>query len=151
MDKLVPRLIGAALATAAASVALVSGAAAPAGRYVVSNGTVYDTKTKLTWQQAVAPSTYGATDAVTYCSSLSLNGTGWRLPTYKELVTILDYSVAAPGPMIDATAFPGTPGNYFNSSTPSAGMAGNVWEVQFGSGWTDPRGGGPENNVRCVR
>ena len=61
---------------------------APAGRYTTSSGTVYDTKTKLTWQQAVAPGTYAWAGAKAYCAGLNLGGTGWRLPTIKELQTI---------------------------------------------------------------
>ena len=50
------------LAPVAAAVVLVAGASranAPAGRYTTpASGTVYDTKTKLTWQQAVPTTTY---------------------------------------------------------------------------------------------
>ena len=64
-------------------------AAAPSGHYVVTagsgtgNGTVYDTKSKLTWQQTISTATYTWADAKTYCAGVgaSLGGTGWRLPT----------------------------------------------------------------------
>ena len=60
------------------------GSNAPAGHYAVGTGaaagTVYDTKSKLTWQQA-APSMLDWTDAIAYCQALQLEGTGWRLPT----------------------------------------------------------------------
>ena len=78
---------------------------APPNRYTVTNGgtatgTVYDTFTGLTWQQAVPTSTYTWSAAITYCSSntAGLPGTGWRLPKLKELQTIVDYTIAAPGP-----------------------------------------------------
>ena len=60
-------------------------------RYTTAGGTVYDTKTKLTWQQAISSSTYTWADAQTYCAgvSMSLGGTGWRLPTLVELKTIV--------------------------------------------------------------
>ena len=57
---------------------------APDNRYTVASGTVYDTKTKLTWQQVVPWTTYSWADAKTYCAGLSLAGTGWRLPTVKD-------------------------------------------------------------------
>ncbi len=98
-------------------------AAAPSGRYtypggtVTSSSTVYDTVTKLTWQRAIpanpCPSDGAGLctllDAQTYCSTLSLGGytTGWRLPTVKELMSIID--ISATSPAVDQTAFPSTP------------------------------------------
>lgn len=126
-------------------------AAAPAGRYTASTGVVKDNKTGLYWQQPAAPTTYSLADAMTYCSSntAALPGTGWRLPTVKELLTLVDDSVASPGPTIDASAFPSTPANVFWSSTPS-GASSNFWYVNFFNGSAtsyDTLTG----HVRCVR
>jgi hypothetical protein len=59
---------------------------APAGRYTIAEGTVYDTKTMLTWQQTIPTRQYYWADAKTYCGSATvssaLGGSGWRLPTY---------------------------------------------------------------------
>jgi hypothetical protein len=122
---------------------------APAGRYTTSGGTVYDTKTKLTWQQAVAPGTYTWAGAKTYCAGLNLVGTGWRLPTIKELQTIVDDSQA--NPAIDQTAFPSTPADWFWSSSPLAGSSSVAWGVYFNSGDTDYGDVSYTNYVRCVR
>jgi len=122
---------------------------APAGRYTTTGGTVYDTKTKLTWQQAVAPGTYTWAGAKTYCSGLNLGDTGWRLPTVKELQTIVDDSQK--NPSIDTTAFPSTPADAFWSSSPFAGSS-SVWQVKFdigdtyGTQYIDDL-----DHVRCVR
>ncbi len=129
-------------------------AGAPAGRYVVTNGgtadgTVYDTKTKLTWQQAIPSTTYTWTNAKSYCASLSLGGTGWRLPTCKELQTIVDDSRT--NPAIDPNAFPSTPSNWFWSSSPSAGSSSVAWVVDFSYGVTTDGGVSGTGNVRCVR
>ena len=81
------------LATLAICVASPAHAAAPAGHYVVSGaGTVLDTKSKLTWQQAGSLGTFA--EAKAYCAQLgsTLGGAGWRLPTFKELLTLLDLS-----------------------------------------------------------
>src|SRR5664279_4073220 len=80
-----------------------AGADAPAGRYTVTSGTVYDSKTKLTWQQVVPATGYIWAAAKTYCVGVgaSLGGTGWRLPTRNELLTIVDYSRT--NPSIDPT------------------------------------------------
>jgi len=126
-------------------------ASAPAGHYAIANGAVYDTKTKLTWQQAASSSTYTQPAAASYCATLGLNGATWRLPTMKELLTIVDLSVSPPGPTIDSTAFPGTPPDYFWSSTPYAGAADSAWGVYFNNGYTDYNGVSIIYSVRCVR
>jgi Protein of unknown function (DUF1566) len=135
-------------------------ASAPTGRYVVTsggtdagtgNGTVCDTKTKLTWQQTAPSTTYTWANAKTYCAGVgaSLGGTGWRLPTLKELQTIVDYSQS--NPSIDSTAFPSTPVASFWSSSPLAGSSSLAWYVSFVLGDTDSFGISNTNNVRCVR
>ena len=130
---------------------------APAGQYVVTadgtgNGTVYDTKSKLTWQQTVSSTTYTWADAKTHCAGVgaSLGGTGWRLPTIKELVTIVDLSQAT-APMIDVNAFPGTPANWFWSSSWGADYSSAAWLVHFGSGVASFFAASYMCNVRCVR
>jgi len=123
---------------------------APAGRYTTANGTVYDTKTKLTWQQTVASGTYNWAGAKTYCAGLSLNGTGWRLPTIKELQTIVDDSRT--NPAIDTTAFPSTPADWFWSSSPLAGSSSSAWSVYFDFGYSVTSDVSDFSNyVRCVR
>jgi hypothetical protein len=126
--------------------------AAPADRYTVANGTVYDSKTKLTWQQAVSSTTYSELDAVTYCAGLGaqLGGSGWRLPTIKELVSIVDYSRSAPA--IDPTAFPSTPSGRFWSSTTAVGTTpASAWTLEAAGNLTPLPTTGPTNYVRCVR
>ena len=129
-------------------------AAAPAGHYVVTagSGTVYDTKSKLTWQQTVSSTTYTWTDAKTYCAGVGTNlgGTGWRLPTIKELQSILDLSQTA-APYIDPTAFPATPSNSFWSSSPVATYPSYAWLVYFSTGSTSGNSITDTKNVRCVR
>jgi hypothetical protein len=154
-----PVLGGAALAMSVVSFVFAARAAAPAGRYQIGTGTVYDTKTKLTWQQTVPSGTYtfdysgsSSTSAQVYCASLSLSGGGWRVPTMKELPTLVDYSVASPGPTIDASAFPSTPAVEFWSATPDGMISRGVWVVDFSTG---ARVGIMATiamlNVRCVR
>jgi hypothetical protein len=111
---------------------------------------VYDTKTKLTWQQTVTPTTYAFSDATNYCASLgaSLSGAGWRIPTIKELQTIVDYSQTS-GPWIDRTAFPSTPVHYFWSSTAESGTTTH-WVLDFSVGNITLPGMSTSNNVRCV-
>jgi hypothetical protein len=131
---------------------------APAGWYTIENdgrptGTVIDTRTKLTWQQAVPAQSYVWADAVTYCSSntAGLSGAGWRLASRKELQTLVDFGVPVPGPMIDGNAFPGTPAAAFWSSSPGAGGGGFAWNVDFSDGQSSSYTVGSAGRVRCVR
>jgi hypothetical protein len=123
---------------------------APAGRYTISNGSVFDTKTKLTWQQVVPAETLKtAADAQTYCAGLgaTLGGTGWRLPTLKELYTLIDYSQAT-APHIDPTAFPNTPTDWFWSLSKSPKQL--IFSFDSGVIYLGDIGPGPWE-TRCVR
>lgn len=136
---------------------------APAGRYTIpGDGTVYDTATTLTWQRAanMTPTTWAS--AGPYCASLTgPAGGGWRLPTVKELTTLLDYSRPS-SPFIDSVAFPGIPAqsslgvtNAFWSATPlvgmSVGLSSGAWLVYFDSAITQPNPLNVGGAVRCVR
>jgi len=131
---------------------LVVWAGAPPGRYTTSNGTVTDTKTKLIWQQGTAPSTMTWANAKSYCAGIgsTLGSTGWRLPTIKELQTLVDVSVSS-RPPIDPIYFPNTPQTNFWSSTPSTADTSAVWVLTFfdGNEGQAPRSGAGQ--VRCVR
>jgi hypothetical protein len=136
---------------------------APAGRYTIpGNGTVNDTATKLTWQQAANTTGMTWASAGPYCAGLTgLAGGGWRLPTVKELTTLLDYSRPGP-PFIDPVAFPGVPANgspgavnVFWSATSlvgtSVGLTEGAWLVYFAQAVTQPNPLNVAGAVRCVR
>ena len=146
------RLVVALAAALVLAAAVGARATAPAGQYVIGTGTVVDTKTKLMWQQTVSDPTYLPSDARTYCPSLALpfGGSGWRLPTVKELATLLDRSRAA-GPMIDAAAFPATPPGLYWTATPDASSSANGWSVDFSSGRIARAPLTQSLKVRCVR
>jgi hypothetical protein len=160
MNTSILRLIG-VLAIAIIGVTLPRAvtAAAPDGHYVVTDGsetgtgTVYDTRSKLTWQKTVSSTVYTWADAKTYCAGLgtSLGGTGWRLPTLKELYSIVDLSRSV-APYIDPNAFPSTPSTAFWSASPVACPRSNAWRVNFRNGNTDLDSYMFDTgNVRCVR
>jgi hypothetical protein len=127
-------------------------ASAPAGRFTTSQGTVLDTKTKLVWQQDTPPLTYSWSDAKAYCASVgtSLGGSGWRLPTIRELQTLVDPSRMA-DPRVDLTAFPSTPSAGFWSSSPVAGSPSSSWLVNFYDGFASAYDATTMVDVRCVR
>jgi Protein of unknown function (DUF1566) len=116
----------------------------PNNRFVVlPGGLVSDTLTKLVWQQQASSTTMSWPMAKISCPS------GFRLPTVKELVSIVDLTVTAP--TIDQTAFPGTPVDAFWASSPYAGSSGGGWYVHFLFGLSNSGGVGSVGYARCVR
>lgn len=125
-----------------------SAADAPPDRYMIDTTQVTDRRTGLIWQKEPNASTYTWDQAATYCRGLRLAGSsGFRVPTLKELLTLMDPTQSRPA--IDSKAFPNTPAEWFwtASNRVSLGPAA----VNFASGvsaffrTTDPM------RVRCVR
>ena len=126
-------------------------AASPSGRYVTTTGgpvvTVYDTMTKLTWQQSFY-SVANQAAGKTYCAGIPTDQQmTWRLPTTKELLTLVDFS-SATAPMIDTSAFPQTPAFPFVTLTVEGGAAPSHG-VNFGTGTIGNANSGTLY-VRCV-
>lgn len=125
---------------------------APAGRYQVDVDTVYDTKTKLTWQRVHAQGTMTQSNAIAYCLGLNLNGLGWRLPAVKEISSLVDLNIGigSTAAAIDP-AFTGTPSDYFWSASPVAGPPGQAWVIDFSGGYVNIDFPLSSYHVRCVR
>ena len=124
---------------------------APSPRYDVQPETVRDLGTALVWQRSPPDRIFTFDEARGYCSQLGLAGQqGWRLPSMTELLTLIDERATA-APMIDASAFPNTPGEAFWTSSEFGGAPGMAWQVYF------DRGNGLYGltsamfRVRCVR
>jgi hypothetical protein len=130
---------------------------APGNRYAISagGGVVTDSWTKLQWQRAVVAGPKNWSSAKSYCSGLSLEGGGWRLPTIRELHGLVDKQESAPA--IDKTAFPNTPSSQpFWSASANAGSSTSAWLVYFNdgsvnSGYVKIYGTTYSHEVRCVR
>jgi hypothetical protein len=97
------------------------------------DGTVTDTVAGLMWQQGTAsPAAMTWEAALTYAEGLTLAGyDDWRLPTLKELSSIVDYNHY--NSAIDTVLFPGTVSSYYWSSTADANVLGldGAWYVNF--------------------
>jgi hypothetical protein len=128
------------------------------------NGTVTDNNTGLMWQQQddgirynwyQASGTYNAAynpTAQDVCGSLTLGShSDWRLPTKKELMSIVDYGIHPPGPMIKTTYFTNTKSAWYWSSTAAACNSELSLYVDFNDG--DVAGYYKDyiDYVRCVR
>ena len=136
-----------------------TGGGTTVGHYVVSADglTVADTSTGLVWQRdGAGPRPSCANDpyctwveAKNYCAGLTLDGSGWRLPTLTELQSIVDLTTE--NPTINQTVFPTTPSAGFWTSSPVAGSPSNAWFVSFNNGSTYSDTITERTNVRCVR
>ena len=124
---------------------------------VPNEKTVIDENTGLEWQHTIPTDTYIWENAIKYCENLTYGGhNDWRLPTVKELFSIVDRSTS--NPALDTTYFPDTPGSgTFWSSSIYASDTNNAWSIFFYDGFTrdyDKDGSYFESGnlyVRCVR
>jgi len=117
-----------------------------------NDGTVTDKVTGLMWEQGFVTDGDIVSNALNDCAELSLAGhCDWRLPTYVELMSLVD--VSQQPPPINGHYFPSTPLDAFWSSTPVAGTSlQQYWDVYFSS---DPRSTAAnvsgKHHGRCVR
>lgn len=121
------------------------------GELSIVNNTVLDGRTNLTWQSTVSPTLRNWTDAIAYCEALVLDGaTDWRLPSGKELLSIVDQTRTSPS---ISTLFAERPSTSFWSSSPLANGSSSAHAIHFNNGLSD----GIDTDmtltrsVRCVR
>ncbi|MFC1856590.1 DUF1566 domain-containing protein [Thermodesulfobacteriota bacterium] len=102
------------------------------GNLVINgDGTVTDTSTGLMWQQETALGTYTWKQGLSYCEGLDLAGhTDWRLPTIKELGSIVD--LGRYKPHANMNFFPDTVASFYWSSTTDALNISYAWHMYFG-------------------
>lgn len=119
------------------------------------DGTVTDTSTGLMWQQITLqwqPNTawpFKWQEALNYCENLKLaNYDDWRLPTVKELRSLVDYSRQYPA--INPLVFPDTEISYWSSTT-FANDTKKAWFIDFNNGGSGGCGKGGYDYVRAVR
>jgi hypothetical protein len=94
-----------------------------------------------------------ATDTEDFINALNSAGFGgysdWRMPTLKELVTLLDYSTL--NPSIDTAIFPNTVSFEYWSSTTDAGDTNDAWRLYFYNGNDNVVPKSTNHYVRAVR
>lgn len=128
---------------------------------VLDGGLVRDTLTNLLWQQDGSGTRVGCAngtactwaEAKAYCAGLSLGTfSGFRLPTVKELSSLVDLTVTSDA-KINQAAFPDTRTTEFWTSSPYAGssLSGWAWIVRFSDGVSFFEAPGNTLLVRCVR
>jgi hypothetical protein len=142
------------------------------GAYVINplsytdngDGTVTDNNTGLEWQQEDDNTTYNWYQAsgtyqvvhnpttASVCGSLPLGGhSDWRLPSKKELMSIVDYAIPFPEPTIATGYFPNTNASVYWSSTTHAYYPDDTWSAGFYGGDVGYSYKYLTGYVRCVR
>jgi hypothetical protein len=135
-----------------------------AGKTYTDNGdgTVTDATTGLTWVRCAQGTTLdlgicsGTASSFTWDQANALTASitfagqsDWRLPTIRELQTIVDRSKVSPA--IDLGAFPDTPSSNFWSGTPDASFPAYAWGVVFDDGVASSYDSSNPYFVRLVR
>ena len=123
----------------------------PAGsdaRYAPVDGGLKDQRTGLTWQLQPDEQLRTWDLAKAHCQGLTVAGGGWRLPSMKELQTLVDDSRAEPS--IDPM-FGETPLEPFWTSSSVVATPGSAWRVSFIHGYTYDASASYEYHTRCVR
>ncbi|HKU41569.1 MAG TPA: DUF1566 domain-containing protein [Polyangiales bacterium] len=131
------------------AVAVPTRADAPSGQYSAKDGTVHDNRTGLSWQQQAEPVERTWSEAGSYCAELTLAAGGWRLPTYKELLTLVDPTRTSPA--IDTASFPSAASAAYWTASSYGGMTSHAWYVDFSDGNSNYAGTGTKRYARCVR
>ncbi|MBT4286817.1 MAG: DUF1566 domain-containing protein [Deltaproteobacteria bacterium] len=113
------------------------------------NMTLKDQATGLTWQSGENDTSKMKYDwAKSYCESIQIAGkNGWRLPTVKELLTLIDYKKVDPATSLEfETIYP----SYYWSSEVTASYDQRIWAVNFKNGAVSPYKRNYSTHVRCV-
>ena len=126
------------------------GKAAKRSRWVKQGDVVIDTKLDLVWQDNSEAATVKKTwqGAKRYCANLTYGGKPMRLPTYDELLSIVDYDRYDPAIV---PSFKNVASRWYWSSSQDVSDAGGAWYVDFQAGGTSDSAKYGERYVRCVR
>jgi hypothetical protein len=103
----------------------------------------------LTWQVAESDGIFTFDEAAQYCGQLAGGAAGWRLPSMKELQSIVDVTRADPA--LDPAAFPGASSFPLWTSSPLAGSTTDAWSVDFYLGAAATTDRSSTFHARCVR
>jgi uncharacterized protein DUF1566 len=118
-----------------------------------NNEAVRDNNTGLVWEKSPQTAAVTWNGARFTCINKNVGGQkGWRLPSIADLASLIDPSVAPPGPTLAL-------GHPFNdvqsagywSATTSAEDSSDAWFVYFGIGFVDNDSKTLSGQVWCVR
>lgn len=114
---------------------------------------VLDRETGLVWQQSPETTQHDWSNARFQCTNITTGGRkGWRLPSVHELDSLIDPSVARPGPTLPAGhPFTNVLSTFYWSATTVAEVPAVAWVVIFIDGVVNTFGKTNKGQVWCVR
>jgi len=104
---------------------------------VMGNTAVRDNETGLVWEKSPGTTAYLWSTARVVCTHLLTTGNrkGWRLPSIPELASLVDPTVASPGPTLPlGHPFLNVQSFAYWSATAKAADPTSAWEVNFNDG-----------------
>lgn len=125
---------------------------APAMAYVeVTAGVLLDEVTELLWQRDAPTTPFDRLGAEIYCAELDLGEQSWRLPTRRELLTIVDYGTVGGQVAAIDPAFGPTLKSYYWTVDTSGANPDRTMRVSFKYGTsTSQHDSIVDGYVRCV-
>jgi hypothetical protein len=124
------------------------------GTLAVGTDSTVDSMTNLEWQTTgLEDSPRIWAEAIAYCESLDhADKSDWRLPSIKELVTLIDEADAT-APVVDTATFGETSATSFWSSTPGVPFSPDrvAFTLETGFGSTPTVKMTDVSAARCVR
>ena len=118
-----------------------------------NNDAVRDNNTGLVWEKSPQTATATWNGARFTCINKNVGGQkGWRLPSVLDLASLIDPSVAPPGPTLPSGhPFLNVQSAGYWSATTSAEDASDAWFVYFGIGFVDSDSKTHTGHAWCVR
>lgn len=118
-----------------------------------NNDAVRDNNTGLVWEKSPQTAAVTWNGARFACINKNVGGQkGWRLPSIPELASLIDPSVASPGPTIPSGhPFHNIQSAGYWSATTNAEDASDAWFVYFGLGFVDHDSKAHTGHAWCVR
>jgi len=126
-------------------------------RFVVlaafNNDAIRDNNTGLVWEKSPRTATATWNGARFTCINKNVGGQkGWRLPSIPDLASLIDPSVAPPGPTLPSGhPFHNVQSAGYWSATTSAEDSSDAWFVYFGIGFVDHDSKTHTGHAWCVR
>ncbi|MBI5593452.1 MAG: DUF1566 domain-containing protein [Deltaproteobacteria bacterium] len=123
-----------------------------------NDGTINDKDKTYTWYDPTDPFTSSqsnGSDTKYFIDALNIANFGgygdWRMPTIKEMGTIINYNIPEPGATINTSYFPNTQASFYWSSPTYAYDTNYAWGIDFYYGQDNHNFKYLNNYVRAVR